>query len=256
MGGTNEILNSTHFAQIFGDSSQDFMFLRQSLCLAWDDQFHTVGGCLASETSPGHCLILFGDLNKGSWVYLIWSSVSFRDYRNPKSLLRALLSTATWCYKLTAPTSLPFGATRLTRDKRWESTQEHLKEGETKSHSSDLRTKLRLTDTGGQFGDTHPTCGKTGNQVQVFGLLFQFVFPIFPVTSQWRNVHCWSQADVMSQGGKGVRQGKWREESKMTGILSVRYASLYKTLQTFYWRALIISIGFPGGASGKESPSL
>lgn len=57
-----------------------------------------------------------------------------------------------------------------------EDTQAHLKEGETESHPSDPGRKLRLTDVWVRLENTHPTGGKTWNQVQVYWLLLQFFF--------------------------------------------------------------------------------
>lgn len=235
VGGANEILNSTYFAQILGYSPQGFMFLRRCLCSAWVNQFHIVGGCLVSKTSPGHCLIY-----SGTWIRA--SGFTWLDHQSPLETRgtqnhcsnHCSLPCCPWPPDATSSQSPPLSPLgqqdwQKARGDR-EGTQTRLKEGETESHPPDLWTKLRLADTGGQFEDTHPTWGKTWKQMQVFGLLFQFVFPFWPVTSQRRNAHCWSQEDVMSQGGKGVRQGKWKEGSKMTGILSGRYASLYKTL--------------------------
>ena len=181
------------------------------------DQFHIVGGCLASKTSPGHCLIYLGTWIRASgftWLDC-QSPLETRGIQNHCSKL-----CSPWPPDATSSQSPPLSPLgqqdwQEARGDR-EGTQTHLKGGEIESHSPDLRTKLRLTDTGGQFGDTHPTCGKTWNQVQVFGL-FQLVFSFCPVTSWWRNAHCWSQEDVMSQKAKvwgkenGKKDPRWQE---------------------------------------------
>lgn len=153
VGGANEILNSTYFAQILGYSPQGFMFLRRCLCSAWVDQFHTVGGCLASKTSPGHCLIYLG-----TWIRA--SGFTWLDHQSPLETrgiqnhcsYHCSLPCSPWPPDATSSQSPPLSPLgqqdwQKARGDR-EGTQTRLKEGETKSHPPDLWTKLRLTDTG------------------------------------------------------------------------------------------------------------